>query len=211
MKRLPPAATALTLVMLAVLASLGLWQLERHDWKTALLAQLIANSAAPVRPLPSTLAGADEFAPVSLSCRWLGQAVRLPGSGPGGAAGERVYQRCQPGDGGAPVTVDLGFVRLGESAPARPHGALVGVLRAWPTLSAVERVSGARRIGPQTFAADRDFFVQLKAPTVAGAPNPAPLNPADLPNNHLSYAFQWFGFAGILLGVFVLFVARSKH
>ena len=32
----------------------------------------------------------------------------------------------------------------------------------------------------------------------------APPNPADIPNNHLSYAFQWFAFAAAALIIYVL-------
>jgi cytochrome oxidase assembly protein ShyY1 len=35
-----------------------------------------------------------------------------------------------------------------------------------------------------------------------------PPNPEDVPNNHLSYAVQWFAFAGIAAGIYLLAVRR---
>jgi surfeit locus 1 family protein len=33
----------------------------------------------------------------------------------------------------------------------------------------------------------------------------------DLPNNHLQYAFTWFGLAACLIGVFSVFAWRRVH
>ena len=51
MKRLPLFPTLLTFVMLTVLISLGIWQLERRAWKHELIRQLeAAQSLPPLEP-----------------------------------------------------------------------------------------------------------------------------------------------------------------
>jgi surfeit locus 1 family protein len=208
----PWGATVLTAIMLPVLLALGFWQLERRVWKAEVINQLVANEAAAPDALPDAISAGDVFTRVTFGCRWQGRPLLLPGSGPDGKAGERLYQLCQPEAGGAPVLVDLGFVALGASAEGRPAGPLIGALRQWPKSTFVERISGARRVGPDSMTGDRDFFVQLEAPREPGAPEPAPLRAADLPNNHLSYAIQWFSFAAILMGIFLISVVRrGKH
>ena len=49
MRRVPVIPTLLTLVMLAVLVSLGVWQLQRREWKHALIAR--AEAAPKLPPL----------------------------------------------------------------------------------------------------------------------------------------------------------------
>ena len=50
---------------------------------------------------------------------------------------------------------------------------------------------------------------------IAGEPVPglkplAPPNVADVPNNHLAYAVQWFFFAGIAAIIYVLALRKRK-
>ena len=47
-------------------------------------------------------------------------------------------------------------------------------------------------------------------PPVAGLQANAVPDPSDLPNNHLSYAGQWFLFAATALVIYVLAVRRGK-
>ena len=45
-------------------------------------------------------------------------------------------------------------------------------------------------------------------PPLAGLQANARPDPSDLPNNHLSYAVQWFLFAGVALVIYVLAVRK---
>ena len=53
-------ATALVIPALAVLIALGIWQVERRDWKHDLLARIAAERAAPPRDLVEVLSGPDD-------------------------------------------------------------------------------------------------------------------------------------------------------
>ena len=54
-KRFPIGLTIATLIALAILIGLGVWQLERRVWKEDLLARIAALQAAPARPLADAL------------------------------------------------------------------------------------------------------------------------------------------------------------
>ena len=56
----------------------------------------------------------------------------------------------------------------------------------------------------------------LRPMLVAASPAPglsasAPPNPADVPNNHLAYAVQWFVFAGAALLIYALALRRRAE
>ena len=228
----------MTLVGLAVLIGLGLWQLERKAWKDAIVASLTEKlSAAPV-PLPAREAWSrlgpaeNEFKRVTFPAEFLhdaealvysvGSALRADVSGPG-------YWVFTPArlTGGSIVIVNRGFVPEGRENPAgRQQGQVGGVVD----------IAGFLRWPEQrgTFSADdnpgrnvwfvRDhlaiaqskgwgpvapFYVDQERPSPAGGlPKAGPLR-AVLPNNHLQYAITWFSLAGCLLAVFAFWM-RSR-
>ena len=57
MRRFRPTlwASVFTLVALAILIALGTWQLERREWKHALLARIAESRAAPAQPMVGLL------------------------------------------------------------------------------------------------------------------------------------------------------------
>jgi len=50
-RRFPVGLTVATLAGLAILCSLGVWQVRRLHWKEGLLARIAALQAAPARPI----------------------------------------------------------------------------------------------------------------------------------------------------------------
>ena len=78
-RRLPIGLTLATLISLAILIALGVWQMQRLDWKSDLLAQIESRSEAPPRPTSEILALAASgedlgFYRVSLTCPGLAAA-----------------------------------------------------------------------------------------------------------------------------------------
>ena len=229
-RRIPVVATIATAVSLAILIGLGVWQVERLQWKEGLLARMEARKAAPARPLASVLAAARpgedlEFTRVSLDCPGLASAryVELY-SIQAGDPGSRLVSACPlPGGAYDAVLVDRGFV--GQTISARPPQApsaapvaVTGVLRRGGKGSALtpalrgERwfvrdvdgmaaALGVRRPVPYVIAAETSSNPEWKAL------RPAPL-PGSISNNHLGYAITWFGLAGALLAVYAGFVLR---
>lgn len=112
--------TIIALVMVGVLASLGVWQLQRRDQKHALIATLTERLAAAPVPLPSDWKGitaaTDEFRQVTFTATFenkpdvmvytSGSAVRADVSGPGTWA----FLPARLPDGRT-VVVNAGFVQ----------------------------------------------------------------------------------------------------
>jgi surfeit locus 1 family protein len=226
----------LTLAGTAVLAGLGTWQLERRQWKHALIAKLEQRLSAPpvALPPPQEWRGlgqsAHEFTRVAFRAAFVpgeealvysgaGSALRKDVSGPG----YWVFAPARTASG-AVVVVNRGFVPEGRQDPAsRTDGALagpvdlVGVLRwpeepSWftPASDPARNLWFARDQG--AIAAARKwgdvapFYVEQEAPVPPGG-LPRPGRLAvSLPDNHLQYALTWYGLALILAVVFAVWV-----
>ena len=72
--------------------------------------------------------------------------------------------------------------------------------------SDIAGIAEARGLGPVA-----PYLVEADAtPNPGGWPKGGQLR-VDLPNNHLQYAFTWFGIAACLVGVFGVFAWRRLH
>jgi surfeit locus 1 family protein len=221
-----------TLGAVAVLIGLGVWQIERKQWKESLIAALRERlAAAPVELPPKArwayLDRADlEFRRVRFRAEFIegeealvftaGSTLRSSSSGPG----FWVLAPARVQDGR--VVVDRGFVpeTAKEAAAHRPTPGAVeitGVLR-WPDRRSVFTPADdpGRNLwfvrDPAAMAASKGwgdvapFYVEQEAPAPAsGLPIPGKLEP-NLPNNHLQYAITWFGLAAVLVGMFGTYV-----
>src|SRR5207302_971607 len=123
------APTMFTIPAVAVLVALGVWQLQRLEWKGRLIAERAAAvAAAPVAP-PRTLAEARslEFHPVVAEGVFLhDKEIYLNAIGGKGGAGFDVLTPLRETDGRI-VFVNRGFVPTERKDPAtRPAGRLAG-------------------------------------------------------------------------------------
>lgn len=234
-----PALAAL--VVLAILLALGTWQVRRLAWKEDLIRQIgeRARVEPPVAP-PAEAAWsqwspeADEFRRVRVAGTFLhDREVRVHGLAPGARPGEPLqgYYVLTPlrlADG-ATIIVNRGFVPTELADPARRaagqvagEATVTGILRAsetrglfvpeddpardsWFTrdVPGIARARGLTHVAP--------FLVEADAtPNPGGWPRGGQLR-LDLPNNHLQYAFTWYGLALCLVGVFGAFAWRRLH
>jgi surfeit locus 1 family protein len=215
---------------LAILISLGMWQLERKAWKEGLIATLEERLSAPPMALPppgewpQLTAAQDEFLRVGMRAEFLNDSEALVYTGGStlreatGGPGYWVFTPARLA-GGALVMVNRGFVPDGKQNPAaRSAGEIagpldmIGVLR-WPELPGLFTPNGdpARNIW---FARDSaaiaaakgvsaaPFYLELESPEPPGGlPHTGRLQP-NLPNNHFGYALTWLGLAVVLVGVY---------
>ncbi|OJT97302.1 MAG: hypothetical protein BGN82_06695 [Alphaproteobacteria bacterium 65-7] len=216
---------------MAILCGLGFWQLERRDWKLALIAQVERNMAAP----PITLDAALALPPADAQYRH----VRLEGrfdhahesyvfTTDAGAAVYHVLTPFHPNDGRT-LMVDRGEVpreRLDPATRAAGNAAgpaqVVGVWRVpdppggfTPAPDSTAHIWYARDLAGMS----ETQGLTLAAPVVIEAD--ARPNPGGWPrggrtvvtfrNQHLSYAVTWFGLAACLLGVWLAYhVSRGR-
>jgi surfeit locus 1 family protein len=219
----PWIMTVSTVTALAVLVSLGLWQVQRLAWKQDLIARIEAAQAAPPIPLDQALARPDpEFTRVVVTCRGLDRArfVSLR-TLVEGEAGVRLVSPCSDA---TPILVDRGFVAEAISArPAQEGGTMPvvvrGILRRGEPSNTFTPPPGegmvyVRDIGLMADAlelpqARRDLMIVAET---SSNPEWAALRPVALPeglnNNHLGYAVTWFGLAAALIGVYLAVLYR---
>ncbi len=204
MKRLPVIATIVVAIAVLAMLALGVWQLERRGEKAALIARYAANLNQPAMAFPELAPVPPEamFRKSRIQCLRVASWRTEAGRSAQGRSGYRHIADCVTGAEGPGVLVDLGV----SSDPAQKvvwtGGAIDGVITTEP--------NHASLIG-RLFTRE----VPLRPMLVAAAPAPglaasAPPNPADVPNNHLAYAVQWFVFAGAALLIYML-ALRRRH
>jgi surfeit locus 1 family protein len=220
------AFASLALVGVALLTSLGVWQLQRRAWKHELVARIERFEHARPRPAPGPREldpAADEYRPVTVSGRFLNdretlvQAVTRLGGG---------YWVMTPlrTDGGTIVVVNRGFVTadqrrsrdwwrvegeatvVGRIRLTEPGGGFLRDNRPledrWYSrdVAAIARARGLTEVAP--------YFIDEYARAEAAALGPVGgLTVLRFNDNHLQYALTWFALALML----ALLLARGAY
>ena len=190
-RRVPIIPTIVVIAAAAVMVALGFWQLGRKEEKEALIARYAAASDRG----PVALGGEDLerflYRTVSFDCPAPTDWSAVAGRNAAGRTGYAQQFVCRPRtDWGHDVKVTPTILAaVGWSpGPARP------------------RWAGGRVEGVLARAGD-DYRIVLAEPAPGLEPLARP-DPADLPNNHLAYAGQWFFFALTALVIYWLTLRR---
>ena len=214
----------MTAAMLAVLVGLGMWQVQRLAWKTAILAQLdAAEQSAPVPlgavPTPFAKVSVTGHLRPDLAARYGAEVRDLPAGAIPGAQLVVALERA----GAAPLLVDLGWVPEHGPPPAMPTGdsiSITGYVRPAEhpgPFAATDDTAGRRffTLDPAAIGAALGLPSEAPFTLVALGPPPAmpdaPIPAEHLPrpaNNHLQYAITWYGLAAALVVVFVIYVRK---
>ena len=229
-----------TLIVAAMLAGLGTWQMNRKAWKEGLLAEIAKRMAEA--PIDATqrlwVAGAPlpQFTRVTLTGRFLHDRERYWFADGRLGSGFHVFTPLQV-DPSRIVWVNRGYVPKNLRDPkSRPAGQIEGAT----IVTGVVREPGERNsfTPPNDVAHNVWFWRDLPALTASAglaidtlvAPimvdaEPSPANPGgwpegqngqiSLPNRHLEYALTWYGLATAVIGVFLAFsrgrMARNRE
>ena len=225
--RFPVVLTILAVALLGVLLALGVWQVQRMQWKEGLMDGAEAAAGLPPLPLAEALkVDNPEFRRVILTCRGLGAApyVELQ-SIENSDAGVRLVSACRPEGMEETLLVDRGFVPADISARPTVNAddtmpvVITGVLRRAPTPSALTPPPAQGRFyGRDAEAMARALKVEgpispfTVFATTSTNPDWAALRPSAPPaaftNNHLGYALTWFGLAAALIAFYVVLLRR---
>ncbi|RFB97907.1 cytochrome c oxidase assembly protein [Rhizobium leguminosarum bv. trifolii] len=226
-RRLPVITGILVLIALAILISLGTWQVERLHWKEGLLADIAARQVAAPVPLADIEAmaatGGDiEYRKVTATGRYINNKERHFFATWRGQTGFYVYTPLELADGRA-LLVNRGFVPYENKEPEmRMQGQLTD--QQTVTGLAREKLPGKPSwVVPDNDVAKNIFYwkdLDVMAESVGlekarvipffvdadSTPNPAGLpiggvTQVDLPNDHLQYALTWYGLAAVLVAV----------
>ena len=220
--------TLAILFSLAVLLSLGTWQVERLHWKEGLLADIAARRAAPPVPLADVealqQAGTDiEYRRVSVSGIFDHARERHFFATDQGQTGYYVYTPLILSDGHA-LLVNRGFVPYEMKDPVKRAAGevegpqtLTGYARArldakpsWlvPDNDVARNIFYWKDMAAMAASTglDRSRLVPFFVDADQTVQNPGGwprggVTQFDLPNNHLQYALTWYGLAVALIAV----------
>ncbi|MEO0344224.1 MAG: SURF1 family protein [Pseudomonadota bacterium] len=190
---------------LAVLIYLGIWQMQRLEWKTNLLAEIDLRMAQDPVAIPKNPTKAkDNFRRVEFEGTLLGiEAHVLTSERNTGPGYKIVAGAAAPG---TRILIDLGFVPL-EAKDATRFGAVkvVGNLY-WPNETDPkftpnpdfdENIFFARNLFQMASFVDTQQILVV-ATEIEQDFETIPQRVAhNLPNNHLEYAITWFGLAAV--------------
>lgn len=236
-RRPGPGLLVATVVSLAILLSLGTWQIYRLQWKQQLVAEIETRRHAEPVALPdvekraATVAGID-YVPVTASGTFDHASEQYFFATLDGQVGYHVYTPLRLTDGRT-IVVNRGFVPDALKDPARRRdGQVAGAvtvrglartrLDAKPSWAVPENEPAKQlyfwkdldaMAANAAVAKDRlvPFFLDADAtPNPGGWPRGG-VTQLDLPNNHLSYAFTWYGLAAVLVVVSVLAFRRKAR
>ncbi|WP_260925223.1 SURF1 family cytochrome oxidase biogenesis protein [Novosphingobium sp. 9] len=182
--RLPVLATAVVLAAVAMMVWLGFWQIRRLHEKEALLARFaearaqIAEVDWPAQwPTDPDKGYELTYRRAQLMCSAVTERSSMAGHNAAGESGMAQTARCALPGGGFALVV-MGWSQSPMAGTAWQGGEVHGMIAPGQRLVADPPLAGLQ-------------------------PNALP-DPADLPNNHLSYAIQWFAFAAMALAIYAL-------
>ena len=184
-RRLPIIATLVVLAAAGTMVALGIWQLQRAEWKADLIAryQAALSDKAPVA-FPRAGSADSEvilYRRSQVDCsRGASGWASIAGRNRGGEVGYVHIATC--GD----AAVQLGWSRNPNPPGDWEGGEAAGVIVPY----------------------GEDAVRLVADPPLAGLEASAAPDPADMPNNHLAYAVQWFFFALTALVIYALAVRK---
>ncbi len=208
----------------AVLLSLGLWQVRRMHWKAGVIAAIEAEMVRPPVPL-DTLAAPDpvrdRYRPVTVSGRTTGQEALVLSGRRGEGAGFEVIAAFEAASGRR-ILLDRGFVpEAGRDGPRPPAAFTVTGNLHWPQESdrftpppdAAAGLWFARDV-PAMAASLGTEPVMVVARDVEGpgqGVQPVPVDASTIPDDHGQYAITWFSLASVWAGMTAFFLWRIRR
>jgi hypothetical protein len=187
--KIPFLPTLLVGAAVAVMIGLGIWQLQRVQEKSALIALFRQASRLPPVAWPAIPLGDDSllYRRASGFCTEVIGWRAVAGRNQAGATGWSHIASCRTGGMEGPgMQVDMGWSNSSAPPATFKGGKVSGI---------IER--------------DKDHRIRLvSARAATGLMPSAPPSPESIPNNHLVYALQWFFFA---LAAAVIYVLALRH
>lgn len=190
--KLPVIPTILVAAAVATMIGLGVWQIQRAEWKHGLIARFESAATLPEMAWPSVPPEGDAlyFRRASGFCVQPVSWRAVAGQNRAGEAGWSHIVQCRTGGAEGPgMQVDMGW----SNASDAPRGWRGGKVRG---MIAPDKAHRIRLISDQA------------APGLEPSARPSP---ASVPNNHMFYAFQWFFFAIAALVIYWLALRKRNR
>ena len=214
-------AALLLLAGFAVFVGLGIWQLQRLEWKEGILAEIEAQIGAdpvalPDQPDPAT----DKYRPVTVTGAFEAQELLVLVSSRDHGAGFRAVSPFVT-ENGRRIMVDRGFLRTEARENPRSYGPaeIEGNLH-WPDersgSTPEDDVDGnwwyARDVDKMATHLDTEPVLVIARTRTDPAILPLPVDTSQVRNRHLEYAMTWFLFAAtwVVMTGFALWRIRRR-
>jgi surfeit locus 1 family protein len=198
LRQLPIIPTLIVTLAVVAMIGLGIWQIGRAGQKDALLALYRANLSKPALSFPELgpVPRAAMFRRSSVNCLQVVSWRTEGGLAANGTTGSRHIAACRTGAEGPGVLVDMG---VGQDPKIKPHwagGIAQGMITTEPDhTSLIVRMFGGGPVLAPLLVADQP---------AAGLHASAKPSLESVPNNHRSYAVQWFLFATVASVIYAL-------
>jgi surfeit locus 1 family protein len=207
-------------VGVAVLTSLGIWQLARNHEKQAILDRIETRIAIAPVDLPAQISpDTDRYLAVRARGEFTQDYVRVLVSHRDFGPAYRIISAFETQ--GRRVLVDRGLIPTNRDVPpvAPPMQIVTGHLH-WPqetdAFTPANDVAGniwfARDVAALADHLQTEpvliIAANLSPPDTTITPLPVTID--HIPDNHLSYAIQWFGLALVWFGMTVYFIRRMR-
>ena len=223
--------TLLTIPAVLVLLALGSWQLDRLQWKQAVIAEMETNLARPPLLLPAAIADPKDFVfrRVHVTGRFLhDREMHLGIRVRHGRPGVEVITPLRREDGSV-IMVNRGWVPMDrQKAENRPASLVAGVV----TVTGVLRLDRPKgEFTPENvpeeglwfhvdlaemarFAGEDRVLPVLLEAGIAETPGRYPIGKAlviDIKNDHLPYAITWYLLALVLVVIYFIYHWRGHR
>ena len=184
-RRLPLVPTIVVAAAVATMIGLGIWQVQRAQWKERLLAQYAQADKLPPITWPTTALRKGELPlfrhATGVCLRPVGKRA-VAGHNRAGESGYAHIVDCMTGIEGPGMSVEVGWSRDPNAQFRWDGGPVSGII-----------------------APDRRSGMRLVAATAPPGLQPSALpSTASISNNHRMYALTWFSFAVIAIVIYGL-------
>ena len=205
---------------IAVLLSLGTWQVQRLTWKQGILAEIDAKiSGVPIALPAAPNVTTHKYQPVEISGRFVEKRIRVLVSQKLIGAGYRIIQPFQTQD--RVILIDRGFVKIDQIEDLRNDQASVLGNLHWPDEvddytpepDMKRDIWFARDVTAlaDTLNTDPILVIAREITPDSEKVSPIPISSSGIPNDHLQYAITWFALAAVWAGMSGLFLIGTRR
>ena len=224
----------MSVLAFSILCALGIWQLQRLEWKQGLIERIdtrVHQEPISLQQVASVWGETADVAylPLTITGQFLHHQERYFYSLTFGKVGWEVFTPFDTGTG--IILVNRGFILEHFQNPAsRSEGQVEGVV----TLTGLARESGFQG----DFVPDNDeagnvwywrdlmsmsvsvgiseenilpFYLDLVSPAPPGGVPLPGVTRLQIPNKHFAYALTWFALAGVLIIIVAIFIRNGNR
>jgi surfeit locus 1 family protein len=204
-----------------VLVWLGAWQLQRLEWKVAIIDRAAGMIAAdPVALASAPDPEADRYRAVTVTGRFTGEEAHVLTSTRERGPGYLVVAAYETAEGRR-IMIDRGFVPEVEKTTPRPARAVDvtgnlnwpdDVTPSTPPYDAGRAIWYGRDVAGMAAVLQTEPLLIIARTDTGDGITPRPVTTAGFRNDHFEYAVTWFLLAAVWLGmtVFLLWRIRAR-